>query len=225
MNHFIISAFATFVATFFMSTFFVFSPVVKERLFGLYWTSIAFWSFTVAFQYQLLRYVPAQIWGWFLHLGCLFVPAIFLHFVVEYTGGRHNLRAVVKASYLLTVAYLLLNTFSNLFTLGTSYRDNYAYPTPRVLYPVYFVSFVMMVTYGTILLFRHGMNYSAKSRKWILVFLIIHCLAYLGAMDNFLIMADIRLFPLYPFGLYLVFPYALLGGYSIYRLRECIART
>ncbi|HXV28380.1 MAG TPA: hypothetical protein VD913_05370, partial [bacterium] len=42
--------------------------------------------------------------------------------------------------------------------------------------------------------------------------LISHCLAYLGALDNFLIMADIRIFPLYPFGLYLAVPYVTIVG-------------
>ena len=54
-----------------------------------------------------------------------------------------------------------------------------------------------------------------KLRYWLYVFILLHSLAYMGGMDNFLIMADIRLHPLYPYGLYAVVPYALIGAYIV----------
>jgi hypothetical protein len=50
--------------------------------------------------------------------------------------------------------------------------------------------------------------------------LTTHILAYLGGMDNFLIMVDIRLPPLYPYGLYLIPPYAVATMYALRRLQR-----
>ena len=220
MNHFVISALAAFISACFAAVYSLSKRSRLSRLFGIYWISIAFWSSTVAFQHFALKFIPDRIWGWFLHLGCLFIPALFLHYSVAANNVKRDCGRFVKAGYALTIVYVALNTFSNLFTHGTEYRDNYAYPRPSTFYSAYFFSFVVMVIFGTLLFIRSRKNFSSGSRKWFYIFLFFHIFAYAGAMDNFLIMADIRIFPLYPFGLYLVFPYAVIGGYAANQIKR-----
>ena len=149
MNHFVFSA----QVVFFVATAAAFFFFTKEKfilkLIGFYWSIIAFWSATVAFQDTLIKLFGPTPWGWFLHLGCIFIPAVFLHFTVHFTSSN---RLVIYLGYSISAAYLLLNTFTSLFTFGTAYRDNYAYPIPSSYYIWYFFTFILMIILGTVLL-------------------------------------------------------------------------
>lgn len=215
MNHFIVSSILTCISSFLATIYFIMRKKTTARLFGLYWLSIAFWSFTVGFQFHLLKVFPDFIWGWFLHLGCIYIPVLFFHFALCYSGHiRHKVTAV-KICYAIATLFVVLNTVSPYFTHQVVYRHYYAYPKPALVYPLYFVFFVTLISWGTILLLRPERKFTIVSRKRLLLFVILNILAYLGGFDNFLIMADIRIFPLYPFGLYLVVPYAIIGAYVI----------
>jgi hypothetical protein len=219
MNHFIVSAFLALITTLAVGVYFVIKGTRDNRIFGIYWLSIALWSLFVSAQFQFLDWMPSFVWGWFLHLGCIFVPAFFFHFAVS-ISGRTNLRLPLRVSYLTASIFVFLNTFTSVFTNTISYRDAYAYPKPAMLYPLYFIFFVGVVAWGTVLLIQRRKSLDVSERKYLNLFLLVHVLAYLGAMDNFLIMIDVRIFPLYPFGLYLVVPYAVLGSYAMTRLRR-----
>ena len=219
MNHFIVSAFCTFIPAFLVSIFFLFKKkTASSHILSLYWLSIALWSCLVSMQFHLLRFMPERIWGWFLHLGCIYIPIIFFHFATNYS--RYPKKKIpLMVGYLIASLFVLLNTVTDSFTHGTAYRDSYAYPKPAIAYPFYFIFFVSIVTWGTILLFQTAKKMpSSKNRLALFLFLIFHIAAYLGAMDNFLIMADIRIFPLYPYGLYLAMPYVTIGSYLLYKI-------
>lgn len=217
INHFIFSAFLAFVSTLTAALYFLFKKRTAARIFGLYWFSIAFWSLTVALQFQLRRWMPDYVWGWLLHLGCIFIPVLFFHFAICYSRHLEDELLALKVGYAIAASFIFLNTFTPFFTSGTAHRDAYVYPRPAFLYPLYFVFFVSLVLWGTILLAKPKRKFSPVSRKKLAVFIFLNALAYLGALDNFLIMADIRIFPLYPFGLYFVTPYATIGSYVISR--------
>lgn len=209
MNHFILSAGLTFAFSLLTSI----AAFLKRKegknygIFSLYWLSIAFWGFTVAFQFQLLIKVSGFIWGWFLHLGCVFIPVLFFHVAVR-LSKRQGYRGWVFLAYLIAIIFNLLNAFTPIFTHGVSQRAAYAYPTPALIYPLYFFFFVVLIIWGTLLLLTSKEPSLAK-RGLFAAFLITHILACTGGMDNFLIMWDINLFPLYPYGLYMVPPYAI----------------
>lgn len=217
MNHFTFSAVTTFISSLFVAIFFCTRRDNLLKLYGFYWAVISFWSFTVGFQSHLLKYMPDVVWGWLLHLGCLFIPTIFLHFSVKFSGINRELgKKIIVTAYLVTSLYLILNSFTPYFTKGTSYRDNYAYPTPSNFYIIYFITFVSMIICGTCcLVYRHRNEQILSNRRWLTIFILVHLIAYLGAMDNFFIMADIRIFPWYPFGLYPVFLYAVVGWVAL----------
>lgn len=217
MNHFIFSALLTFVSTLTAGIYFIFKEKSTAKIFGLYWLSIALWSGFVAFQFQFLRVMPNYVWGWCLHLGCVYIPVLFFHFAVYYSGHLEDELNVLKVSYVIATTFIFLNTFTHFFTYETAFRDSYAYPRPAILYPLYFVFFVSIVVWGTILLLRPKRKFSRASQTRLILFSVLSILAYLGGMDNFLIMADIRIFPLYPFGVYLLVPYATIGSYAISR--------
>ena len=158
-------------------------------------------------------------WGWFLHVGCIFVPILFLHFTLHLTRQTERLSLCLKLAYLIGIIFVLLNTFTGLFTGETIYRDDYAYPKPAVLYPLY-IAFFQFIGAGTlILLLQWGRKFSGREKAAFYLFLVVHLLAYIGSMDNYLIMYDLRIFPLYPYGLYLILPYVVFGSFAIRKLQ------
>ena len=230
MNHFVFSA--ALASLFSLITALIawcYYPASRvSRILGTYWFSIAFWSFFVGSQPHSIKLFSPFWWGWFLHLGCTFIPVLLFHFVVLFTKSNNKtFRFSLVTSYVMTGVFNLLNLLTPTFTYGTEYRDWYAYPKPAIFYPIYFAFFIILVIWSTILLVRYVMEMFAggifTNRFRLFLLLTAHVLAYMGGMDNFLIMADIRIPPLYPYGLYPILLYALA---TIYNKEElCRATT
>ncbi len=215
MNHFLVSAFAAFLFTSLAGIYFASKKETTERFFGFFWLNVAFWALFVAIQFQLQRRMSGFLWGLFLHLGCVFVPVLFLHFTLHFTQTRDKHASLLKAAYLAAVSFILLNIFTPFFTGEIINRDDYTYPKPAFLYPLYILYFQVIGFWTLVLLLKLRKVADSKARKCLNLFIVVHILAYIGCMDNYLIMYDIRLFPLYPYGLYFLLPYAVLGSYAI----------
>ncbi len=190
------------------------------RFFGFFWLTVAFWTYFVSNQFELLKQMPGFWWGWLLHLGCIYVPLIYFHFALHLTGKRETHGPALKIGYGFVIFFLLLVAFSSLFTGEIVYRDAYAYPKPSVLYPFYIVFFQVYSFWGAYLIFRWAGELSKKIRQQVYLFILLQMIAHIGAMDNYLIMYDIRWFPLYPYGLYLILPYAIFGSKFIWNLKR-----
>lgn len=217
MNHFTFSGICLFAAGLIVGLCFAFSRDAKKQIYGIYWLVIGFWGFFVGFQFELLKVMPPFWWGWVLHLGCIMVPAVFLHFALVFSETKHPWK-ILRVSYGLSALYLLLILFSGSFTGEIIYRDTLTYPKPSVLYPVYITSFQVMALIGMIKIWNFRKMLSVTGRRWLYVFLAVQLVAHAGAMDNYFIMYDIRIFPLYPYGLYFILPYAVLGSVAFVRM-------
>ena len=189
------------------------------RFFGYFWLTVAFWTYFVFHQFELLRQMPDFWWGFLLHAGCMYVPLIYFHFALHLTGKREAHDLALKIGYGFVALFISLILFSQLFTGPIVYREAYAYPKPGVLYPVYIVFFQVYGFWGAFLILKWARKLSADIRRKIHVFLLLQLAAHVGAMDNYLIMYDINWFPLYPYGLYLILPYAILGSRTIQYLK------
>lgn len=219
VNHFVTSASLVFVFTLVSGIYFVLRPGSTDRLFGLFWFSVAFWTCFVAMQFQLLSWMPGYVWGWLLHVGCISVPVLFCHFAFHVADHGQNRSILLTAAYVIAITFIVLNICTPLLTQEIIYRDHYAYPKPAVLYPLYILFFQLMGLWSVFLILQWRRQLPAKLQKILYLFLILHALAYIGSMDNFFIMYDIRIFPLYPYGLYLILPYVFLGSYAVSKLQ------
>lgn len=220
MNHFVLSASLASLCSFLAALgIWRSSPSSSSsRLLGLYWFSIAFWAFFVGTQFFTIEVLSEFWWGWLLHLGCTFIPVLLFHSVIVFTRqATPKLHRVLRISYGITVLFNLLNLWTTSFTSGTAVRDAYSYPKPSFLYPLYFLLFVTLVTWSTALMIQYLTASPSEQKKGLVLLLLTHILAYVGGMDNFLIMVDIRFLPLYPFGLYLIPPYALATVYAVHQ--------
>jgi len=160
---------------------------------------------------------PWAVWyGRLLHLGCTFIPVLFFHFTVMLSGVYEHEKAKLIAAYAIALAYNLLNLFPGIFTREIVYRLGYAYPRPMgLVYFSYFLFFVTLVLYGLWKLRKTLPHLSKDEARGFHLIIVATSLGYLGGMNNFLIMIDVQLFPLFPFGLYLVVLYAVIASYAI----------
>ena len=221
MNHFTFSALLASVAAFLAGGYvWLLSPSRRtNRLFALYWLSIAFWAFFVGTQARIIPILSGFWWGWLLHLGCTFIPVLLFHAVIVFTNqksSRH--RAALKASYAITILFNLLNLWAGVFTGQTIYRDAYAYPKPALFFPLYFILFVVLAVWSTLLLIQRLPLLASPEKNLLKLIVATHVIAYIGGVDNFLIMVDVRLPGLYPYGLYAIPLYALVTSYGARRL-------
>jgi len=230
MNHFTFSALLASLFSFLasLSLFFLITSNVRiKRIMCLYWFSIGFWAFFVGTQSVTISFLSSFWWGWLLILGCTFIPVFFFHLSLVITKQENTTaKRMLIGSYWVTVAFNIFNLLTAFFTGEIVYRDMYAYPKPAFLFIFYFLLFDLLILWGTLLLLRYLRRLTTEKQKCLKLFLITHVLAYCGGMDNFLIMVDVRIPPLYPYGLYVIPFYALATIYVAYRLFGCeIPRT
>lgn len=218
MNHLILSANFVSLLTFILglSTILKGSRNEVNLTFALYSWSITLWSLCFA----KLHTVPPEWaiwWGRFLHLGCTFIPVLFLHFAWVLSGLKKN-EWKITIVYAIALGYNLLNLIPGVFTGEIVYRSGYAYPRPiGLIYFSYLLFFVTLVVSGLVMLYKMLPRLPQGEARWLRMFIILTLCGYLGGMNNFLIMIDVRLFPLFPYGLYAIVLYCVAVGYLINR--------
>ncbi|GEM_PF-6074769 len=216
MNHFVFSAVLVFITSFPVAIYFIFKSDVKYY-FGLFWLCVAVWTFFVGFQFPLLEKLSSESWGWCLHIGCILVPIVYYHFALHF--AEKSGRFLLLMGYALALSFIFLNGFTDLFTSHNIFRTYYNYPKPAVLYPFYIGYFQFYGLLSTWYIFQLRNKIPAGAHIYLYLFLSLHVLAYVGAMDNYLIMYDKLIFPLYPYGLYFVIPYIFLGSLAFLKLQ------
>ena len=221
INHFIISAYFTFITTLILGLF-VLSRNFQNRvyrIFSVYSFSIAIWSLAVSRFSPELSPESAFIWGKILHFGAIMIPVFFIHFVFVFLKEIHKHNVGLRIAYIFAGLLQALNFFTPWLTFGTSYRDLYSFPTPNFAYLVFFLYFIVCVCYGLIRLIT-AYFYSKGIFKNQLRYLIIGSLiGYSGGLDNFLITVDLKVFPLYPYGAYAIAFYVFIMSYAIVTAR------
>lgn len=221
MNHFILSATITAVATFLLGTFVFFKKRTSlGQTFFWYSFAIAFWSSFVAFHTSTLAKEISLLFGRLLHVGAIFIPILFFHFTLVLTDQFQKWKKYLILSYSVGGIFLFLNQFTKLLINGTTYTDEYSYPTPGILYPLFFLFFVSLVVISLLHLYskqRGATLYHEKRRMSLLLYSSVF--GYLGGMNNFLITVNIRAPILYPYGEYAVTIYVGIMAYAILRYK------
>jgi len=221
-NHFTFSALLTSITTLLLGFFVLLKGRWKKRLyrtFALYCFSISLWSFCVT-KFTPGFQDPTTLWGRFLHLGAILIPAFFVHFVLEFLGEKN--KKVLIVTYSVATIFLIFNFFTELFIKGTVNKPAYSYPNPTGVYPLYFIFFILCVIYGLYKLFMASLITGGIRRNQIRYLLWSSVLGYLGGLKNFVILIGLEVFPIYPYGTYAIPFYAMVVVYAIvtYRLMD-----
>lgn len=218
MDHYTYSFLFAAVSIFLLACF-VITRNPHSRIFRLF----AFYSFAASLWSALsFFYASAELEGTslffahVLHIPANFIPVLFNHFLNVFLNEetRFNKR-LVKVSYAIAVLLIPVTMTEWMVTaVEPKYGLRYLL-VPGPFHPYYFLFFMALALYGIWRLFRaylesHG---PAKSQLQLLFFGTV--VGYLGGVDNFLIIYDVKLFPLFPYGTYGIVFYSFVTAYAI----------
>lgn len=223
MNHIGISAALTAVTTAGLGAFVFFKSrkIKLYRVFALYSWSIALWSLFVAVHILSTRRDIALFAGKYLHLGAVFIPVLFLHFVTEFFAEKRQqvTRLFLPLLYLVAFVFFVLCVNGTLVS-DVAPRYGIAYlmvPNPGYIFLICF--FALGVVWALIKLFRGYLEAAGIRRNQIKYLLYGSLFGYVGGVDNFLYLYDIIIFPIFPYGTYAVAIYVLTTTYAILQYR------
>ena len=226
MNHVGLSSLLTFLTTATLG-FFVYFRNRQSKLyfiFFLYCLSISLWSLFVTTQV-----VTGVKWIGLFSAKTLtavagFIPVFFLHFLKEFFHDPPGslLHRMLPGLYAVATGLMALS-WSNLLVTDVAPKYDLTFlmvPSPGYIFLVVF--FVCCVAFGLLKLYV-GFKIATGVRKNQIKYLLFgSILGYSGGFNNFLIIYDIAIFPLNPFGNYAIAVYVMATAYAIaqYRLLD-----
>lgn len=191
-----------------------------NRLFLAFTLGIFVWNGGLFFNTLAADAAGAFFWVRVLHLGAAILPALFFHLVLELTGQLKQKAAVLRRVYWLSLAAGLA-VLTPWFLKGAVPHSNFnffvAWPGPLYLLFIASTSALYFYTYLTLLKayrFTRGVR-----RNQLKYFMLASIIGYAGGYTNYLVNYNIKIFPLFPHGNYLIIAYVLLMSYAIIRYR------
>lgn len=191
-----------------------------NRLFLAFTAVIFVWNASLFFNVLASGARDAFFWVRLLHLAAALLPAIFLHLILELTETLKQklpqLRLAYWASGFLAACCLL-----PWFLAGVVWRPAFQFfvAQPGPLYPVFIIGTSAIYAYSYLILMRCYRYARGVRRNQLKYFMLASIIGYAGGYTNYLINYDLKIFPLYPHGNYLIIIYVLLMSYAIIRYR------
>jgi hypothetical protein len=147
---------------------------------------ICAWSFS---WYQMISSrdsFSALFWGRFMHFPASFIPATFLHFVLSLTRSKEDGRIVVRNMLYIFGVFFSVLLFSDFFVPSVSIKQGFQYYTdPGLLYDVFFIFFVLAITYIHFLMFASYKGLDGFQRVQMRYVLGSYLFGYLGGVTTF----------------------------------------
>jgi len=190
--------------------------VGRERKSNLLW---AFFCFVVSFWGAGVYKIgfanepsDALFWWRFAHIGIIFIPVIFLHYVYVFLGIRRQL--VVRAVYLSGAVFLIFDLFTNLFIANMRFVFNSFYydSPPTFLYIIFVIFFFGVIVYSHYELLVALKKVSGNKKAQIKYFFIATNIGFSGGAFSYLPVFGIDM---YPFLNFTVILYPIIMTYAI----------
>jgi signal transduction histidine kinase len=197
----------------------------RQRLtnitYALYSVAISWWSIFEAVAITRPDAQAALFWWRLNHVGVIFIPVFFVHFVISLLEPHQQTRRryVTKGIYLFGLIALILNATPILIREVVPKFSFKYFINPGLVYHVFFALWVSLAIYGLIELFRVYATSARARRNQLTYFCWSMFVAYLGGIPNFLPTFNIEIPYLMPFGTYAIPLYALATAYAIVRYR------
>lgn len=190
-----------------------------NKTFLWYNISTALWSGCEAYAISTYNKTVVLIWWRIDHIGIIFIPTFFLHFVFSLLDIKGKKRLLILASYISSFVFLCINTTPLLVREVVPKFSFRYFINPGVLYPLFLLFWVITVVYGIFELFKAYLNSSGGKRNQLKYLCWGTLIGYLGGSANFLPVFGIEIFPINPFGTYGVPIYTAMMAYAIARHR------
>jgi len=223
ITNFYISAILTALINVLLVVFVVFrAPNIDlKRRFVWYGSSLVFWSLFLwlfsSANNQRASYIFCQL----LHIGAIFIPCFFVHFVLIYLGRfRKTDKIILVSSYIVSSFYLVVNIFfPRAFIFDVIPKLGFPYfMEPGAMYHSWVVLFFTIVICGHIILFQGLLAAKGLLRKQRQFFFVGNLIGYVGGIGVFFPVYDITYFP-FPYGAYGVTLFSIVTVYTIIKFR------
>jgi len=182
---------------------------------GIFCIAVLFWGVGAYFIGIASDGFQALMWWRIAYIGVIFIPVIFLHFVLRFLAIRSPIG--MSALYIGTTAFLVANIFSHSFIGGTRLMfGQLYYMTPTPLYNLFLAWFVIAIFYAHLLIWKQMRSASGGRKQQILYFFLGSFIGFVGGGFSFLPVYNIAIYP-YPNIAVALFP--IIMGYAIIRHR------
>ena len=130
---------------------FVFLKGYNRRInqtYALYSISIAVWAIFEGFGIVSNNQANALLLWRINHMGVIFIPVTFVHFIFSLTGIAQEKRKLISTSYLVALFFVSLNT-TNLLIADVVPKFSFRYfISPGQFYYIFFGTWVSWACYG-----------------------------------------------------------------------------
>ncbi len=189
------------------------------KVFFVYCMSISWWSLFQALHQSLSDPQQSLLAAQLMTAGGSFlIPSLFLHFVVTLLNAPRP-AWLIRGMYAVS-ALLAILSFTPLMVQSPEpkfYLHNFFSPGP--IYPIGVAFFIGMITIGHYGLYRKFASSSGQTKNQFAYLFFSSALGYLGGSANFLLVFNIDIPLLNPWGTYAVLLYVAATSYAIARYR------
>lgn len=191
-----------------------------SNIFGLTCLMASIWSLGGYVFSSTSSQEVAMVWWKIAHIGMVFTPPFFFHFICRLTGIRKKNFITV---FYLTALFFLANVFFSKNFISLRYAfDQFYFIDWRINKSLTYLFFYILfywcgLLYAFILLIRYYPKTSGVKRNQIKYILIGSIIAWLGPEGNFLLVFGIPY--LFPYTNFFVIIYPLVFGYAIIKYR------
>lgn len=185
-------------------------------IWGLFCASIMMWGIGPYKIANIGNYESALLWWKIAYIGVIFIPIFFIHFVFKFLSI--NKKIFIYTVYFLGLLFLAANLFTDLFIKDIKWMFDqfyYIFP-PTILYNFFIIFFIGLVFYGHIKLWQSYKKSNGVQRSQIKYLFIATSIGFGGGSVSFLPVYGVEI---YPFLNLLIFPFAPIVAYAIFRYR------
>jgi len=204
------------------STFLGFFVYLKNRkskinqVFVLFCLSVAMWSYAYYFWPEAVDKKTALLSFQLLHIGAIFIPVCYLHFVLVWLNLYKEKKRILKLGYLASFI-LCCFVFTPLFIKDMVPKFSFKYwGEPGILYHFFLFIFFLYAFYAFYLLLKAYQKSLGTQREQIKYILIGTVIGYLGGATNYPLWYNISIPPI---GNWTATLYLIIVAYAIVKYR------
>ena len=217
MNSFAFSSLLTGILSLILAIFVFFrrSNFKLNKVWAATSLSVSLWSFGLFGVSFFNDYEKAYLAQILLDIAAIFLPVLFLHFVLILTEREDNLKKSINFLYLFSVL-LSIFSLSNYFKKGLKPVFDFQYwIDPGPLYIIFPIFFLLIAIISILFLFKSRSRFYGIKKQQIKYVLYSAFIGFGGGAFNFLPQFS----QIYPIGNYFVVFYALSITYAIVKYR------
>jgi len=198
-----------------------------NKTFALFCLSVAAWSYAYMFWPLASDASTALIWFRLLHIGAVFAPITYLHFVTQWLGSYEKHKKIIYVGYAMAITIILF-IFTPYFIVDMIPKFSMRYwAVPGVAYHFYLLVFFSYAIYASYLLVGALKKSYGMKREQIKLILIGLVLAFSAGSTNYFLWYNINIPPylnILVTGYVIITAYAILA-HHLFDIRVIIKKT